>query len=272
MTVRRLAGFAGAVLLSWVTAAGAVAAAEPTLVLKNWYTLMLELVRHTATYSPPAAARTFGYVGVTAFEATASGSDTLVTLAGQLNELTAVPQREDGATYDEGVILNTALSDTIAYYFSNTGPTGLRSVATAQEKWRALAVDGVPEDVVARSEGYGHAVSAHIIEWSLTDGGAAIENMGFPLRVRAAGWRRQMGADQRDPPAAASRCCPSGATTAPSRCRRVRPARRPARRSSAPTRRRNSTRKPTRSTRRERTRPPSRRPSRASGRTIRCSR
>ncbi|RZA30055.1 MAG: phosphoesterase PA-phosphatase, partial [Lysobacteraceae bacterium] len=72
-------------------------AAEPTLIMGNWYGLMLELVRHTATYSPPAAARTFGYVGVTAFEAIASGSDELATLAGQLNGLDAVPQREAGA-------------------------------------------------------------------------------------------------------------------------------------------------------------------------------
>jgi hypothetical protein len=54
-------------------------------------------------------------------------------------------------------------------------------VAAAQEKWRALAIEGVAEDVIARSEAYGHAVSAHIIEWSLTDGGAVITNMGFPL-------------------------------------------------------------------------------------------
>jgi hypothetical protein len=181
MSVRRsVAAVAAAVVMSWAGSIGAIAA-EPTLVMANWYSLMLELVRHTATYSPPAAARTFGYVGVTAFEATATGSDQLVSLAGQLNGLTAVPQREAGQSYDEGVILDTALSDTIAYYFSNTGPTGLRSIAAAQEKWRALAVEGVAADVVARSEAYGHAVSAHIIDWSLTDGGAAIVNMGFPL-------------------------------------------------------------------------------------------
>lgn len=177
---RSVAAVVTGLALAWGQVAGSVAA-EPTLIMGNWYGLMLELVRHTATYSPPAAARTFGYVGVTAFEAVASGSDELTTLAGQLNGLEAGPQREAGATYDEGVILGTALSDTVAYYFSNTGPTGLRSIALAQEKWRALAIEGVADDVVARSEAYGHAVSAHIINWSLDDGGAAIVNMGFPL-------------------------------------------------------------------------------------------
>jgi hypothetical protein len=183
MTVdRRFAAFVTLLFLTFMVATAApLRAAEPTLVLKNWYSLMLELVRHTPTYSPPAAARTFGYVGVMAFEATASGSDTLVTLAGQLNELTPLPERDAGVVYDQGVILDSVLGDAVAYFFSNTGPTGLRSIALALEKWRALAHDGVAPDIIARSEAYGHAVSAHIISWSLDDGGAAIENMGFPL-------------------------------------------------------------------------------------------
>lgn len=180
MSLRPIAAFAAGVVMA-VTGGFSALAAEPTVVMHNWYALMLELVRHTATYSPPAAARTFGYVGVAAYEAVASGSDDMVTLAGQLNELSPVPQREAGLAYDSGVILDTVLSDTVAYYFSNTGPTGLRSVARAQEKWRALAVEGIDAEVAARSEAYAHAVSAHIIAWSLTDGGAAIVNLGFPI-------------------------------------------------------------------------------------------
>ena len=38
-------------------------------VLDTWYRLVLELVRHTPTYSPPVASRAFAYLGVTAFEA-----------------------------------------------------------------------------------------------------------------------------------------------------------------------------------------------------------
>ena len=72
---------------------GAANAAAPTEVLDNWYTLMLELVRHTATYSPPYAARTFGYVGVTVFETTVTGTDELTTLAGPLKALPRVPAR-----------------------------------------------------------------------------------------------------------------------------------------------------------------------------------
>jgi PAP2 superfamily len=40
----------------------------------------------------------------------------------------------------------------------------------------------LPADVVARSETHGRAVAEHILAWSRDDGGAVIENMGFPLQ------------------------------------------------------------------------------------------
>ena len=53
----------------------------PEAVLRTWYKLVLELVRHTATYSPPVASRAFAYLGVTAFEAVASGNPELAVAA-----------------------------------------------------------------------------------------------------------------------------------------------------------------------------------------------
>ena len=178
---RRLAAFA-VVLLAWCATPPAYAADRPTPqeMLRDWYYLMNELVRHTAIYSPPVASRSFGYLGVTAFEAAVGGSDGLVSLVGQLQGLDSVPAREAGAVYDEAVVISAAMSDAIVYYFGTTGPTGLRSIKIAQTKWRTRVVEGVPDDVVARSEAFGRAMAASIHEWSLDDGGAVVTNMGFP--------------------------------------------------------------------------------------------
>ncbi len=40
--------------------------------------------------------------------------------------------------------------------------------------------------MVERSEAYGKAVAAHVLDWSATDGGAVVENMGFPLEYELA--------------------------------------------------------------------------------------
>jgi hypothetical protein len=161
-------------------------AAEPGVppsveVLRDWYKLALALVRHTPTYSPPVAARTLAYLGVAAFEATASGDAELQTLAGQLNGLKPTPQRAAGETYDEAMVLDAALAAVVGDLFSNTGPTGLRAMTALADKLNAEVSAALPADVAARSETYGRAVAEHILSWSRDDGGAVVENMGFPL-------------------------------------------------------------------------------------------
>ncbi len=115
--------FACSCLLSLVTAAPTQAASPPQAVVTGWYKLILELVRHTSNYSPPVAARSFAYIGVTSYEAVASGSDNLQSLAVQLNRLKTLPNREKGATYDDAVILNTVMEFAVTHFFDRTGPT-----------------------------------------------------------------------------------------------------------------------------------------------------
>jgi PAP2 superfamily len=174
------------VAAAWFGAQGAVAAQpntmQPQEVLRSWYKLSLELVRHTATYTPPVASRSLAYLGVTAFEAVAAGSPDLRSLAGQLNELQAAPQRKTGKTYNEAVVMQAAMSFAAGELFSNTGPTGHHAMAALEAKLRADVSKGVSGKVVARSEAYGRAVAQHILAWSRGDGGAAVENMGFPMQ------------------------------------------------------------------------------------------
>ncbi len=166
--------------LSGTAPGPAQSAALPEDVLATWYRMTLELVRHTPTYSPPVASRAFAYIGITGYEAVASGPGDLVSLAGQLNGLDALPQRSDGQSYDEAVVLQAALSQVVTNFFANTGPTGQRALTSLAGKQRTRALDGVAPDVVARSETYGRALADHILAWSAKDGGAVIDNMGFP--------------------------------------------------------------------------------------------
>lgn len=150
-------------------------------VMRDWYRLVLELVRHTPTYSPPVASRAFAYLGVAAYEGLASGDRTLTSLSGQLNGLTPVPQREAGLAYDEAVVMQAALSSAARQLFGNTGPTGQRAMKRMTEKLAKEVSAGLAPDLVARSQAYGESVTAHILSWSEGDGGAKVENMGFPL-------------------------------------------------------------------------------------------
>jgi membrane-associated phospholipid phosphatase len=157
-------------------------ALPPELVLQKWYGLVLQLVRHTPTYSPPVASRAFAYLGVTAFEANGGG----LTLAGQLNDLKSMPTREQGKVYDDAVVLHAALSLAAQNFFSNTGPSGQNALKAKERKLLAEISQGIATDVLERSEDYGHAVAEAVLEWSKSDGGAVVENLGFPMTYELA--------------------------------------------------------------------------------------
>lgn len=171
-------------LLSLAAAPAQAAGTPPQEVVTGWYKLILELVRHTSNYSPPVAARSFGYIGVSAYEAVASGSDNLQSLAGQLNGLKTLPARDKGATYDDAVILNTVMEASVSRFFDRTGPTGQHVMKKMAAKMDEKVSTGLAADVVARSRDYGRKLSQAVFDWSSTDGGASVENMGFPLEYK----------------------------------------------------------------------------------------
>ncbi|MCA3555375.1 MAG: vanadium-dependent haloperoxidase [Aestuariivirga sp.] len=150
-------------------------------ILRQWYKVVLMLVRHTATYSPPVASRAFAYLGVAAYQAVASGSTSLVPLAGQLNGLKALPPRDPLKRYSDAVIAHCVMASAVKTFFGNTGPTGQRVMAAAEKKLKGDALKGLPDDVIGASLAYGETLKAAIVDWSKDDGGAVIENMGFPM-------------------------------------------------------------------------------------------
>lgn len=178
--LNRFRTFMAALILLFATGASAQERPGADEVLHNWYRMVLELVRHTPTYSPPVASRAFAYLGVTAYEA-AAGGGTLVSLAGQLNGLSPAPEREAGAAYDEAVVMQAAMAFGVRNFFGNTGPTGQRAMKAMEARLAEMTAAGLPEEDVARSVAHGEAIGAHVLAWSMEDGGAVVENMGFPF-------------------------------------------------------------------------------------------
>ena len=149
-------------------------------VMLQWYRLVLELVRHTATYTPPVASRAFAYLGVTSYEVVVSGNPGLTSLAGQLNGLQPLPKRKAGVVYDNAVVMEAALATSVRAFFANTGPTGQRAMDAMDAGLSEQIADHLSGAVVARSEAFGRAIAQHIWLWSESDGGAVVDNMGFP--------------------------------------------------------------------------------------------
>jgi hypothetical protein len=117
-------------------------------------------------------------MGVILQECLAGGPEGLVSLAGQVNGLASLPPA-DGPV-DPALTLHSALSTAVQSLFSHTGPTGQRAMAAMERNLTdKLATAPHASASIAR----GKAVAAHVLAWAETDGGAKIENMGFPQQA-----------------------------------------------------------------------------------------
>lgn len=156
------------------------AEADREQVLRKWYALTLSLIRHTPTYTPPVASRALAYVGITAFEVTASGSTQMNSLGGQLKDFQPLPKRDADLRYNDAAMLNAAMASVIKELFQNTGPSGQKAIKRLQDE---LSTQTQSADMDGKSSVlYGEQIADHVITWSREDGGAKIENMGFPLQ------------------------------------------------------------------------------------------
>jgi hypothetical protein len=125
-----------------------------------WFRLALELVRTTPGFSPPVAARAFGYAGVALHEALAPGS-----LAGRLNGLTR-PRVANDAAYHWPTVANSALATILRCLFPTASPAMAAAIDDLERRHATPATA-----VYRRSAARGADVARHVFAWSSTDGG-----------------------------------------------------------------------------------------------------
>ncbi len=190
-----------AVLPRFSGAARAATATDPSVeILDTWYRLILELVRHTPTYSPPVASRSFAYIGIAAYEAVASGKSNMRSLAGQGNGLSPLPALPAGQTCAEPVLLNATLaawSRALLEYRADRPARACGGDAQADGTGRR----GRPARGrgLQRGSGEGNRGSHSglgRVGWRRSD-----REHGLPADLHARCQPRRLGADQQDRPA-----------------------------------------------------------------------
>ena len=97
-------------------------------ILQSWYQLALQLTKETPGHTPPVAARNFAYMGVAAYEALVGEMSGHRSLAGQLNGLHSVPQRQYGHSYLAPVTANAALARITRQLFQNATVVNLGKI------------------------------------------------------------------------------------------------------------------------------------------------
>lgn len=156
------------------------AATYPAEVAVAWYDLTLELIRTTQGYTPPVAARTLGYLGVTLYETVRPGMPGYTTLAGQLNGLDELPTPDPLARHDWAAAANRALAAQVRALFPTAPAEQLAAIDALEEQFNRQFSQTVDAVTLRHSQTWGNTVAAAIYVWSRTDGGHEGYLTNFP--------------------------------------------------------------------------------------------
>jgi hypothetical protein len=115
--------------------------------------------------SPPVASRTYAYASIAAYEALRPAHPEFRTFAGQLNDLTDVPQPVAGEEHVlplASVVAFLTVAEALVF-------APARVAAYRDSVINDMRAQGVPKRVVKQSVDYGQLVGKHVLAWAATD-------------------------------------------------------------------------------------------------------
>jgi hypothetical protein len=148
----------------------------------DWFKLTMKLTKEGPGFTPPVAARAYGYTGLTLYEAVVNGMPRHRSLQGQLEafSLGTVPNAEVGKDYHWGLVANAALGYIVKELYRNATAANLQAIADLEAQYRAQFAAEAPEDVEARSIAYGLAVGEAMYAYAASDGQDLAYTTNFP--------------------------------------------------------------------------------------------
>ncbi len=148
----------------------------------SYFELALKLTKETAGFTPPVAARAYGYTGVALYEAVVGGMKDYQTLQGQLNEFDAgaVPAIEKGKEYQWEIVANAALAHVMTKLYKNASADNLQAIADLEAEHFSHLSATVSQEVADRSKAYGVSVGEAIYQYSVSDGQDEAYLTNFP--------------------------------------------------------------------------------------------
>lgn len=138
----------------------------------DWCALALKMTRDTAGYTPPVAARAFGYLGVALYEAVRPGMTGYRTLQGQIGGLApdSLPVPAPFQDHHWGIVANETLARILFLLYPGASDENQEALETLRERYRNAFSPGVDGDVIDRSLSFGTAMADAVYAYAVSDG------------------------------------------------------------------------------------------------------
>lgn len=146
----------------------------------RWGKMTLIIAEKTPGNTPTYASRGFGYIGLTMYESIVGGNKGYLSMAGQLNGLSALPKIDTTQKYNWVLSLNAGQAWIHKNIYEQTSATNKKTIDSLESKILA-EYKSETQEVIDRSVKYGQDVAKAIFEWSKTDGGYQGYNRNFTL-------------------------------------------------------------------------------------------
>lgn len=145
----------------------------------KWADLQLRLTKATAGFTPPVAARAYGYAGLTMYESVVPGGSNGKSLTGQIQGLTTLPQPESGKAYNWALSANAAQATILRNLYTKTSD-GNKATIDSLEKALQTQFSDADTTVNRRSITFGRQLAEAIFDYSKSDGGHEGYARNFP--------------------------------------------------------------------------------------------
>ena len=145
-----------------------------------YFDYSLKLVRQTPGFSPPVAARAFGYMGLTLFESTVHGMPGYTSTEGILYELNHVTDPETGTEYHWPTVVNNAMALITDSLFRTMTAVNRDTLYQIRDGYNEIFQYQLPAQVYHNSKAFGEAVATDILDYSRLDGAHSGYASNFP--------------------------------------------------------------------------------------------
>lgn len=147
-----------------------------------WFQLSQKLTKEGPGFTPPVAARAFGYTSVALYEAIAPGYPGARSLQGQIRNLQpgALPQVEAGKEYDWDLVANATLAHAMLRFYPDAKTENLLAISQLEAQLYNTYVGRVSTDVAQRSRQFGINMAEAVFQFAITDGHEKCHLNNFP--------------------------------------------------------------------------------------------
>ncbi|MDP4914265.1 MAG: phosphatase PAP2 family protein [Saprospiraceae bacterium] len=158
---------------------------QPLTVANKWFEQFYALTKACPGFTPPVAARAFGYAGVALYESVVPGIPTHQSLGTKLNGLPKMPIPNLGQNYYWPACANAAMAHLARNLYANMPNAQLEGVNQLEKQMVETFSSFSDLETLNRSKVFGQAIGEAIFAWSIDDGGHEGYNKNFPENYTA---------------------------------------------------------------------------------------